>query len=204
MLDQILIIVGITVLIMISPGPDMVIVMKNTFIGGKSAGMSTSIGILTGNLVHITYCTIGIGVLISQSIVLFSVLKYASAAYLVYLGVSSWMAGKQTLQVSEAPSGGAHRGWFTQGFVNNILNPKGTMFYLSVFTLVITPDTSTGVVLLLVAIMMSISAAFWVFFVYTLDTRVVRKLLERAQTLVNRVFGVLLVLLGLRVAFIER
>lgn len=204
MLDQVLIVIGITVLIMISPGPDMVIVMKNTFIGGKSAGMSTSVGILTGNLVHISYCAIGIGVLISQSIVLFNMLKYASAAYLIYLGVTSWMASKTTLQVSDAPRDGARRGWFMQGFVNNILNPKGTMFYLSVFTLVITPDTSTGVVLLLVAIMMSISAAFWVFFVYTLDTRVVRKLLERAQTLVNRVFGVLLVMLGLRVAFIER
>ncbi|MGY6570287.1 MAG: LysE family translocator [Salinarimonas sp.] len=89
MLDQILIIVGITVLIMISPGPDMVIVMKNTFIRGKRAGLVTSAGILTGNLVHITYCAIGIGWLISQSILAFTILKYLSAAYLVYLGITS-------------------------------------------------------------------------------------------------------------------
>ena len=71
---------------MISPGPDMVIVMRNTVAGGRDAGLRTSLGILTGNLVHIGYCVLGIGWLISQSIVAFSALKYAGAAYLVYLG----------------------------------------------------------------------------------------------------------------------
>ncbi|MBC8037554.1 MAG: LysE family translocator, partial [Rhizobiales bacterium] len=51
MLDQILVVVGITVLIMISPGPDMVIVMRNTMIGGRVAGLNTSAGVLAGNLV---------------------------------------------------------------------------------------------------------------------------------------------------------
>lgn len=204
MLDQILIIVGITFLIMISPGPDMVIVMKNTFIGGKRAGLVTSAGILTGNLVHITYCAIGIGWLISQSILAFTILKYLSAAYLVYLGITSWMAGRQSLSLDQAPDVDHSRTWFSQGFINNILNPKGTMFYLSVFSMVITPETSIPVMLLLVLIMKSISAGFWIVFVYTLDTRYVRRWIDKGQVIVNRTFGVLLVFLGIRVALIER
>ncbi len=72
MVDQILVIVGVTFLVMISPGPDMVIVLRNTFMGGRVAGLETSLGVLVGNLVHITYCVLGIGWLISQSILAFT------------------------------------------------------------------------------------------------------------------------------------
>ena len=64
MLDQLLIVVSLSVLIIVSPGPDMVIVMRNTLTGGRSAGLVTSLGVLTGNLVHVTYCVLGIGWLV--------------------------------------------------------------------------------------------------------------------------------------------
>ena len=64
MVDQILVIVGVTFLVMVSPGPDMVLVLRNTFLGGRLAGLQTSLGILAGNLVHITYWVLGIGWLI--------------------------------------------------------------------------------------------------------------------------------------------
>ncbi|MGH6853941.1 MAG: LysE family translocator [Aestuariivirga sp.] len=203
MLDQIIVIAGITFLIMISPGPDMVLVMRNTMIGGRPAGLTTSSGILAGNLVHITYCAVGIGWLISQSILAFTLLKYAAAAYLIYLGLVSFRATGKTLDPG-AHAAVSNRNWFAQGFVNNILNPKGTLFYLGVFTMVITPETSIGATLLLIAISMSISALFWVFFVYTLDLRVIRKTLERCQRAVTRIFGAVLIFLGIRLAVMER
>lgn len=204
MLDQIIVILGITMLIMISPGPDMVIVMRNTIIGGRAAGLKSSLGVLTGNMVHITYCAIGVGIVISQSILAFSILKYAGAAYLIYLGITSFFAKETKLSTGDLKPRSNNQRWFWQGFLNNILNPKGTLFYLGVFSMVITPDTATGTTVLLVAIMMTVSAVFWLFFVYTLDTSLVRRVLERGQTLVNRVFGGLLVFLGIRVAFMER
>jgi threonine/homoserine/homoserine lactone efflux protein len=88
--------------------------------------------------------------------------------------------------------------------VNNLLNPKGTLFYLGVFTVVITPETGLGTTGLLVLCMTSVSASFWGFFVYTLDRPFVRSFLERSQRCVNRVFGALLIGLGLRVATMER
>ena len=152
MLDQILVILGITTLIMISPGPDMVIVMRNTIIGGRAAGLKSSLGVLAGNMVHITYCAIGVGILISQSILAFNILKYAGAAYLIYLGVMSFFASDTKLSVKDLGPRTVSQCWFLQGFLNNILNPKGTLFYLGVFTMVITPETATGTTLLLVAI----------------------------------------------------
>lgn len=204
MLDQILVIVSVTFLVMVSPGPDMVLVLRNTFVSGRRAGLQTSMGILSGNLVHITYCVLGIGLLISQSIVAFSALKYAGAAYLIYLGIMSFRSGTKTLDTNEIDGRRPNRTWFVQGFVNNLLNPKGTLFYLGVFTMVITPETSASAMLLLIFSMMLVSASFWLFFVYTLDRPTIREFIERSQQTVNRIFGALLLLLGMRVASMSR
>lgn len=200
MLDQVLIIIGVTVLVLISPGPDMVIVMKNTIAGGRRGGLLTSGGVLAGNLVHIAYCVIGIGWLISQSIVAFSILRYAGATYLLYLGISTMFSARTRLDMNTDDTVEPARGWFLQGFINNVLNPKGTLFYLGVFTMVITPDTTVGVTTLLILLMMSLCAVFWLFFVATLNHPAVRRFIDRSQRTVNRLFGVLLVSLGLRVA----
>lgn len=204
MVDQILVIVGVTFLVMVSPGPDMVLALRNTFSGGRIAGLQTSLGVLTGNLVHITYCVLGIGWLISQSILAFTALKYAGAAYLIYLGIMSYRSGATTLNSSSIGGRRRNRTWFVQGFVNNLLNPKGTLFFLGVFTVVITPETSASATLVLVIVMISVAASFWIFFVYTLDRPMIREFIERSQRVVNRVFGVLLVFLGVRVASMER
>jgi threonine/homoserine/homoserine lactone efflux protein len=173
-LDQVLIVCGITLLVMISPGPDMVIVMRGTVVGGRAAGLQTSLGILAGNLVHITYCVLGIGWLISQSIVAFSILKYAGAAYLVYLGLTSFRAGDVSLDLRKVSKRPPANTWLAQGAV------------------------------LLIACMMSISALFWLVFVYTLDRPFIRRFLEGSQHAVHRVFGAALVALGISVAFFEK
>lgn len=182
----------------------MVLVLRNTLLDGRRAGLHTSAGILSGNLVHITYCVLGIGLLISQSIIVFSTLKYAGAAYLIYLGIMSFRSGAKALETTGVAGMRRNRTWFVQGFANNLLNPKGALFYLGVFTIVITPETSGTTMLLLVCIMMLVSATFWLFFVHTLDRPLIRQFIERSQQTVNRVFGVLLVLLGVRLAATSR
>ncbi len=204
MLDQIVVIVSVTVLVMIAPGPDMVLVLRNTLLAGRRAGLQTSTGILTGNLVHITYCVVGIGVLIARSIVAFSILKYAGALYLVYLGIASFRSRPETLAPAIDAGQRNMRTWFVQGLANNLLNPKGTLFYLGVFTVVIRPETSHWTMLMLICIMMLVSSSFWLLFVYTLDRPAVREVMRRSHQAVNRVSGAVLILLGLRLASAER
>ncbi|HLG58175.1 MAG TPA: LysE family translocator [Vicinamibacterales bacterium] len=189
---------------MVSPGPDMLLVLRNTLVRGRRAGLHTSMGILCGNLVHISYCMLGIGLLISQSIMAFAVLKYAGAAYLIHLGVMSFRSDAQSLDTTAIEGVRRERACFGQGFVNNLLNPKGALFYLGVFTMVITPDTSASAMLALILVMMLVSASFWLCFVYTLDRPTIRDVIERSQRTVNRVFGVTMCLLGLRVALATR
>ena len=204
MLDQVLIIVGVTLLIMVTPGPDMVLVIRNTIADGRTAGLATSLGILSGNLVHIGYCVAGIGWLISQSIVAFNVLKYAGAAYLLWLGIASFRAERSRLMPEAGVAARRNRGAFLQGFINNLLNPKGTLFYLGLFTVIIEPDTGAAGMLLLVATTVTVSALFWLVFVWTLDRPGLRRFIERWQLAANRLFGGLLIALGVRVALFER
>ena len=204
MRGQLFTVVAITSVVMVTPGPDMLLVLRNTVVAGRRAGLRTSCGVLAGNLVHVSYCLLGIGLLIAKSIVTFSVQKYAAAAYLVYLGIMSFRAGNEPLEAADVEPPGVGRRWFLQGFINNVLNPKGALFYLGVFTVVITPGTSAAVMLLLVSSMMLVSASFWLLFVSTLDRPVVRGWFARSQRAVNRVCGAVLILFGVRVAFANR
>jgi len=204
MISQLLVVVSVTCLVMVAPGPDMVLVLRNTFLGGRRGGLLTSGGVLLGNLVHITYCLLGIGWLISQSIVAFALLKYAAALYLVYLGIMSFRSGAGAPDLGTAGDRRPGRNWLAQGFINNVLNPKGALFYFGVFTVVIAPGTSAGEMTVLVASMMLVSASFWLLFVSTIDRPFIRASLTRSQRAVNRVLGGLLILLGVRVALAQR
>lgn len=201
MLQELLLIIGITTLCMLSPGPDMLLVMQSTLTGDRRQGLLTSLGVLTGNLVHISYCALGVGYVIAHSVVAYSVLKYAGAGYLVFLGISGLRSaarpsgeGPSTVPVTRSLSA------YLRGLTNNLLNPKGALFYLGVFTQVIKPGTGTGQALLLILAMVATSALFWVVFVHTLHLPITRGFLARSRRMVEGVFGGLLLLLGLRVA----
>jgi threonine/homoserine/homoserine lactone efflux protein len=204
MLDQIVVIVSVTSLVMVIPGPDMVLVLRNTVLAGRRAGLHTSLGVLTGNLMHITCGVLGIGWLISQSIVAFEVLRYAAAAYLIYLGITSFQSDQTMTDSADAASPHSTRNWFAQGLISNVLNPKGALFYLGVFTMVITPETPASATVVLVATMLLVSTTFWLVFIWTLDRLGIRALFVRSRVKLNRMLGGLLVLLGVRVALVRR
>ena len=105
MTEKLLLVVGVTALCMLSPGPDMILVMRNTLTGSRRCGGLTALGVLTGNMVHIGYCTLGIALLLLRSPLAFSVLRVASALYLVFLGVQSLRNGSTTRAESHAPAG---------------------------------------------------------------------------------------------------
>ena len=197
MLTDLISIAGLTVLIMISPGPDLALVARNTVIGGKHAGGWTSVGILCGNLVHIGYCLLGIGWLIANSIVAFTLLKLAGGAYLIFLGVQSFRTQSSFEESAETPQSDNHK-WWLQGLLNNLLNPKGPLFYLGMLAVFVRPDSSALYLVLLVCTTISISAFFWVLFVYVLQIDAVRARLHAAAKWIGRALGAVLIALGIR------
>src|SRR5688572_18471911 len=156
MLADLLSVAGLTVLIMVTPGADLALVTRNTIMGGKSAGGWTSAGILTGNLVHLTYCLLGVG-WIATSATAFTILKLAGGAYLIFLGLQSLRLVSDAPQETEAPAQHGRR-WWVQGLLNNLLNPKGPLFYLGVLAVFVHADSTVLYLALLICTTTGISA----------------------------------------------
>ena len=200
MTEKLLLVAGVTTLCMLSPGPDMFLVMRNTLARGRWHGGLTAIGVLTGNLVHIGYCAFGIAVLLLRSQTAYNALRMASAVYLVYLGVQSFRQPEAGASDADRPRASPSRSAYWQGLWNNLLNPKGSLFYLGVFTQLITPDMSISQTLLLVTVMMTVSALFWLLFVLTLQMPIIGRRLSQSTVLINRALGVVLILFAVRLA----
>jgi threonine/homoserine/homoserine lactone efflux protein len=201
MLTDLLGVAGLTVLIMITPGADLALVTRNTVMGGKSAGGWTSAGILTGNLVHLTYCLLGIG-WIANSTVAFMILKLAGGAYLIFLGLQSFRPNSSTPDEIQAPKNRS-RMWWVQGLLNNLLNPKGPLFYLGVLAVFVHPNSTIVYLALLICTTIGISAGFWVLFVFVLQISSVRDRLLASAQWVNRLLGIVLIALGIRLWLTE-
>ena len=134
----------IILLAAISPGPDFAIVMQNALQRGQRPGIMTALGVSCSLVIHATYSILGLAIVISQSLLLFSLIKYLGAAYLIYIGVKNVFAKSNTNTQNESSfiSKTHSRQDFTEGFLCNLLNPKAIMFILAFFTLVI-KSTST-------------------------------------------------------------
>lgn len=186
----------------VSPGPDFVMTVRNSLLYSRRAGIYTAIGISLGLLVHLFYCAAGIGYIISKSIVLFSIIKLLGAGYLIYMGVGSWMAKGSRLDLMNENAGNDLTDYqaFKTGFLTNVLNPKATLFFLSLFTLVISNDTPLYIILT-ISVIILLTALVWFTIVAVFFTQQkVQKGFLKYEKGINYVLGGFLVLLGIKIA----
>ncbi len=189
-----------------SPGPDFAVVVRESVTHGRKAGTYTAMGVGSAIFVHVGYSLLGIGLIVSQSIVLFNALKWAAAAYLLYIGFKALRA--RPANASDAPIKVAEgertaRGAFTSGFVTNGLNPKATLFFLSLFTVVINPHTPLWVQAGY-GVYLAVATGLWFCMVARLFSQErVRAGFARMGHWFDRAMGAVLVALGLKLAFTE-
>jgi RhtB (resistance to homoserine/threonine) family protein len=127
-----------------SPGPDFALVLKQSLSRGRRVAVCTSLGIGTAILLHVTYSLLGLGLLIRESETWFNAVKFAGASYLAWIGVHALRARPREFNDDETllSSGRADGGRaFAVGFLTNALNPKATLFFISLFALVVNPQT---------------------------------------------------------------
>lgn len=135
---------GAHLLAVASPGPDFAIVLKQSLLRGRRTAIWTSLGIGAGISLHVAYSLLGLGLLIRGSEFWFNGVKFAGAAYLAWIGVQSLRAKPRSPEAAVPTDGrtaGAQRGAFAVGFLTNALNPKATLFFISLFVLVVSPTT---------------------------------------------------------------
>ncbi len=201
---ELLAVAVITLLAVISPGADFAMVTRNSLLYGRSAGLCASVGIAIGVQLHVFYTMLGVGLLIRNSPEWFVAIKLAGAAYLVYVGYKTFASGP-ALNAGCGTSLGTSTGLGTlgalrSGFLTNALNPKTTLFVLSVYTQVVRPDTPLSVQL---GYGLFMSLAHWAWFslvtLFFSEAHLRAGMLKR-QIVVNRSIGAVLIALGLSLA----
>ncbi len=135
MIEQIILFLTASMLLTISPGPDIVYVLVQSMANGKKAGIITSLGLVSGIMVHTTLVAFGVSAIIKESDTIFMLIKIFGALYLFFLAYKVFRSGKGfSLNSEEVPiNNNNNNRLFMRGFIMNVLNPKVTIFFLAFF-----------------------------------------------------------------------
>lgn len=201
-LTEFITIAVIHLLAVMSPGPDFAMIMRNSLVYSKKVGLYSAVGLALGIMIHVAYSLIGIGLIISQSVVLFSIIKFLGAGYLIFIGWRSLRAKpKQINLTSENKKPDLKKlAAVKMGFLTNILNPKATSFFLSLFTQVINPETPAAIKMLYGAEMSLMTFVWFALVAIALSQKAIKAKFSAVQHHFEKVFGVILIALGIKVA----
>ena len=130
-----------SVVLIVTPGQDMILVMSRSIAQGAAAGVATAAGVSVGLVGHTVLATLGLGAILRTSELLFLALKLVGAAYLVYLGVQLWRVQSHELAVTAGAPRSLRR-LFVDGALSNVSNPKIAVFYFAFLPQFVMPGAS--------------------------------------------------------------
>lgn len=193
---------------LMSPGPDLLITLRNALGYSTRAGIMSALGIATGNIIHLTYSVAGIGLLITQNAVLFNLVKWAGAGYLVYIGIAALRSQGMDLSRDAVTQNlrGAHksdRQAFANGFVTNVFNPKATMFFLALFSQMIDPRMPFSLLLGFCVLCMLTAFSWFSLVSVIMGVPPVRRAYSKASKWIDRVFGGVFIALAAKLALVR-
>lgn len=201
-LDTLILVTIISGLGMISPGPDFVLIVKNSLSYNRKLALFTCLGVIMAIFVHMSYCVAGIAVIITATPWLFNTLRYAGAAYLIWLGIKALLTKESTITyISKSTNKQliSTKTAFMQGFLCNLLNPKATLFFLAIFTQVLNANSSLSDKLLVAWIIWVEAVFWWPFVVFIFQTQAIQRRYFKAQFIIDKLLGVILTTLGIKV-----
>jgi RhtB (resistance to homoserine/threonine) family protein len=206
-MENYLLFVAMAMLLIITPGADFALVTKNTLTYGKKGGMATALGISAGILVHTLAAALGISAILAQSALLFEIVKYAGAAYLIYLGIQSLWSVKKTApkteKKEETPLSG--RSAFSHGLLTNVLNPKVAIFFLTFLPQFVDPNEYVFGQIIGMGVTYAVLGFLWLFF-YTVLLQSLRSLFQRPATyqVLQGFTGLAMIGMGVKLALEKR
>ncbi|WP_197321642.1 LysE family translocator [Saccharomonospora sp. NB11] len=194
----------LVIFVVLAPGPDTVVTLKNSFTGGFRGGLMATAGIATGNVVQGTAVAFGLGAVIVQSQVAFHTLRWLGVVYLCYLGVQALRSARRGDYAAMDGAGAQHGAFrrYREGLLSNVTNPKVLALYLSVLPQFIDPVHNSLTDTLLLAYTVAVLGAIWqlalVAFVHSVRVWLQRRSVRRA---LDAATGTTLIGFGAALAF---
>ena len=189
-------------LALLSPGPDFVLIVKSSVKNGPKKSIGVAAGIAIANALYIALCLLGVGSLLASSVIIMIALKVAGGLFLIYLAIMALTAKKQnykSLAISESQIKQSETTFvkeFITGFMSGILNPKNLLFYLSLFTVILTKDVNFGFKVGLGIWMTSVVFLWDLSVIYVLSRDKVRRKFAKLAYYIDKCTGVILGLIG--------
>ena len=182
-----------------SPGPDFAIVVRYGLSGSRPTALLAAAGVCSALIIHVLYCLFGLVLILDHHPLVFSFIQSLGAFYLLYLGI-------RLLWPGQANPGKVHKKRFGQnpfvvGFLTNALNPKASLFLLSLFAGFITPDLPTWIKILYGAAVPVVAFAWFGFLSMMLTHRRFLPHLQKYQVVFLKAMGCILILLASLVLF---
>lgn len=190
-----------------SPGIDTIFVLNKSIAQGKKAGIYATLGISTGVLVHTTLAAFGLSLILSQSAIAFSFVKYAGAAYLVYLGITKFFSKEDILNQDQSATLEPVGKTYLSAVLTNTLNPKVAIFFLAFFPQFIQPAAiHDALPFVLLGVSYALMGLLWfmvlTFFAGSLSTRLKQQ--PSFGVWLNKFSAIVFVLMGIKIAFTKR
>jgi len=200
MISSILPLMIVMMFAMMSPGPDMFLLIKNAMGRERRVAFGSVLGICLGLSIHIFLWIFGLAVILQQNIFVYNIIRWLGAFYLIYLGMMAIFFTGNTLKIG---SGSLIRKTLAQGFKEglfcNLLNPKVTLFILSLFTQLIDPGIEFTHKLIFGAIIIFQCFIVWSLFISIIQSRPVQGFLARYSLVIERLCGLVFIGLGIKI-----
>ena len=196
------------ILLNLTPGNDTIFILVKSIGQGKKAGIVSALGIATGGIGHTTLAAFGLSVIIAKSILLFNIIKYLGAAYLLYMGYQM-LTNKTPLNTDESieTRSADYLKIYRDGFLTNILNPKVALFFIAFLPQFIDPTyRHTVVPFLLLGATFITTGTIWCMILALFASGIFAKLKSNrnVSSFINKLCGITLVALGIKIALTDR
>lgn len=194
-------VITITLLATVSPGPDFVMVSRNALSLTKRAGILTALGIGMGVFVHVAYTLFGLNIIIHYLPNIFKALKFIGATYLCWLGMKMIFSQNTMMSEDQQKSSRTNLQAFRTGFLTNALNPKTSIFIISLFVQVIQPETSMVTRIAYGSFISLVHVIWFALVAIFFGTAKFRSRIFSVRHWIDRGFGIALILFGLSLMF---
>jgi RhtB (resistance to homoserine/threonine) family protein len=197
------------ILLNLTPGNDTIFILSKSIAQGKRAGIVSALGIGTGSVIHTILAAFGLSIIVAKSILLFNIIKYTGAIYLIYMGYKMLMDNSKLQAENGDISNLRVNYWqiYRDAIITNVLNPKVALFFIAFLPQFIDPNFQDTILpFLTLGLTFIITGTIWCFILAIFASLIFDKLKNspKINNYINKICGIALIGLGIKVALIDK
>lgn len=189
------------IILNLTPGSDTMYILTRSISQGRKAGIYSVLGITTGGLIHTTFASLGLSILLAKSATAFALVKYLGVTYLVYLGIRMIIDKKNSFDNSQKTEQLDLKKIYRQGVITNVLNPKVALFFLAFLPQFINPNYASGSLpFMILGVTFMTTGTVWCLFLAYAASRITNTLRanDRIGMIMQKISGLIFIGLGIR------